>query len=113
MHETCPSFQVTRPSAAMLQAMLAAPVGDDVWGDDPTVNRLQGVAATMFGKEAAIFCPSGTMTNQSKRDASLARHAWLHGPTNRTITSECMIEVDIAMSNKRRNGSLHGMDWGL
>lgn len=59
-------IQVTRPSAEMLQAMLAAPVGDDVWGDDPTVNELQHVAAAMFGKEAAIFCPSGTMTNQSE-----------------------------------------------
>lgn len=58
--------QVTRPSPAMLHAMMAAPVGDDVWGDDPTVNQLQHVAATMFGKEAAIFCPSGTMTNQSE-----------------------------------------------
>ena len=60
------TIQVTRPSAEMLQAMLAARVGDDVWGDDPTVNELQHVAAAMFGKEAAIFCPSGTMTNQSE-----------------------------------------------
>lgn len=53
------SDTVTRPCAAMLQAMVAAPVGDDVWGDDPTVNRLQQVAADMFGHEAGLFCPSG------------------------------------------------------
>jgi threonine aldolase len=41
-------------------------VGDDVWGDDPTINQLQQEAAALFGKEAALFCPSGTMTNQSR-----------------------------------------------
>ena len=60
------SDTVTRPSPAMMQAMTQAPVGDDVWGDDPTVNLLQETAARMFGKEAALFCPSGTMTNQSE-----------------------------------------------
>ncbi|GFH25523.1 threonine aldolase family protein [Haematococcus lacustris] len=58
------SDTVTRPSPGMLAAMMSAPVGDDVWGDDPTVNKLQGLAAAMFGYEAALFCPSGTMTNQ-------------------------------------------------
>ncbi len=48
----------------MLQAMLEAKVGDDVFGDDPTVNALEQKAADIFGKEAALFCPSGTMTNQ-------------------------------------------------
>lgn len=48
----------------MLQAMMAAPVGDDVFGEDPTVNKLEAMAAGMFGMEAALFCPSGTMTNQ-------------------------------------------------
>jgi len=48
----------------MLQAMMSAPVGDDVFGEDPTINQLQTMAAEMFGKEAALFCPSGTMTNQ-------------------------------------------------
>lgn len=48
----------------MLQAMMQAEVGDDVFGEDPTVNALEAKAATMFGKEAALFCPSGTMTNQ-------------------------------------------------
>jgi threonine aldolase len=57
------SDTVTRPSAAMRKAMAEAEVGDDVFGDDPTVNRLQDVAAEMLGKEAALFVPSGTMAN--------------------------------------------------
>lgn len=57
------SDTVTRPSAAMKQAMLDAPLGDDVFGDDPTVNRLQEMAADMLGFEAALFAPSGTQTN--------------------------------------------------
>jgi len=48
----------------MLEAMFKAPVGDDVFGEDPTVNRLEAMAAEMFGMDAALFCPSGTMTNQ-------------------------------------------------
>ncbi len=58
------SDTVTRPTAQMLQAMMAADVGDDVFGEDDTVNELQRRAADLFGKEAALFCPSGTMTNQ-------------------------------------------------
>jgi threonine aldolase len=57
------SDTVTRPSAAMRAAMAAAEVGDDVYGDDPTVNRLQARAAELFGHEAALFAPSGTQTN--------------------------------------------------
>jgi threonine aldolase len=58
------SDTVTRPGPAMLEAMHSAEVGDDVLGEDPTVNALQAEAASLFGKEAALFCPSGTMTNQ-------------------------------------------------
>lgn len=58
------SDTVTRPTPAMLQAMMGAAVGDDVLGEDETVNALQREAAELFGKEAALFCPSGTMTNQ-------------------------------------------------
>ncbi|MBP6288000.1 MAG: DegT/DnrJ/EryC1/StrS family aminotransferase, partial [Ferruginibacter sp.] len=54
----------TKPSPAMLEAMFKAQVGDDVFGEDPSVNRLEAMAAGMFGMEAALFCPSGTMTNQ-------------------------------------------------
>ncbi|MGA0109739.1 MAG: threonine aldolase family protein [Schleiferiaceae bacterium] len=58
------SDTVTRPTEGMLRAMAAAPVGDDVLGDDPTVQRLESVLAERFGMEAGLFCPSGTMTNQ-------------------------------------------------
>ncbi|GIX47275.1 MAG: threonine aldolase [Candidatus Tectimicrobiota bacterium] len=58
------SDTVTKPSPGMRQAMAAAEVGDDVFGEDPTVNRLEEVAAQLLGKEAALFVPSGTMANQ-------------------------------------------------
>jgi threonine aldolase len=58
------SDTVTRPTPGMLKAMFAAPVGDDVFGDDPTVNALEAKTAAMFGMEAALFCASGTMANQ-------------------------------------------------
>ena len=58
------SDTVTRPTPDMLKAMFNAEVGDDVFQADPTINALQAKAAAMFGKEAALFCPSGTMTNQ-------------------------------------------------
>src|ERR1700742_1084309 len=58
------SDTVTKPTAAMRAAMAAAPVGDDVYGEDPTVNRLEQRAAEVFGREASIFVPTGTMGNQ-------------------------------------------------
>ncbi len=58
------SDTVTKPTPAMLAAMHAAPVGDDVFGEDPTINLLEQKTAKIFGFEAGIFCPSGTMTNQ-------------------------------------------------
>jgi threonine aldolase len=58
------SDTVTRPTPAMRAAMAAAEVGDDVYGEDPTVNRLEARAAEIFGREAAIFVPTGTMGNQ-------------------------------------------------
>ncbi|MEO8568456.1 MAG: GntG family PLP-dependent aldolase [Ginsengibacter sp.] len=54
----------TKPTPSMLEAMFKANVGDDVFGEDPSVNALEKIAFEMFGMEAAIFCPSGTMTNQ-------------------------------------------------
>ena len=54
----------TKPGQAMLDAMFRAPVGDDVFGEDPTVNKLEAISSEMFGMEAALFCASGTMTNQ-------------------------------------------------
>ncbi|GAB4347460.1 MAG: low-specificity L-threonine aldolase [Candidatus Abyssubacteria bacterium] len=58
------SDTVTKPSEGMRQAMMMAEVGDDVFGEDPTMNTLQTRVATMLGKEAALFVPSGTMANQ-------------------------------------------------
>jgi len=58
------SDTVTRPTPAMRQAMYQADVGDDVFGEDPTVNLLERRAAELVGKEAALFVPSGTMGNQ-------------------------------------------------
>ena len=54
----------TKPTPAMLQAMMNTSVGDDVFGEDPTVNELEQKVAALFGMESALFCPSGTMTNQ-------------------------------------------------
>lgn len=59
------SDTVTRPTKGMLQAMMSAEVGDDVFKNDPSVNALENKVAAMFGREAALFFPSGTMTNQT------------------------------------------------
>jgi threonine aldolase len=64
------SDTVTQPTAAMKNAMCAAPLGDDVYGEDPTINRLQEEMAARFGKEAGLFVPTGVMSNQ------LAIKAW-------------------------------------
>jgi threonine aldolase len=58
------SDTLTRPTSTMREVMAAAPVGDDVYGEDPTVNALEERVAAMFGHEAAVFVPSGTMGNQ-------------------------------------------------
>ena len=58
------SDTVTQPTPAMREAIAKAPVGDDVYGEDPTVEALQRRAASLLGKEAALFVPSGTMANQ-------------------------------------------------
>jgi threonine aldolase len=58
------SDTVTKPTPGMLQAMMTAKVGDDVFGEDPSINELEQMSADMFGMESGLFCPSGTMTNQ-------------------------------------------------
>lgn len=58
------SDTVTKPTPGMMEAMMKAKVGDDVFGEDPSINELEQIAADMFGMQAALFCPSGTMTNQ-------------------------------------------------
>ena len=64
MHIDLRSDTVTRPTEAMRKAMAEAEVGDDVYGDDPTVNRLEALSAQTLGKEAALFVPTGTFGNQ-------------------------------------------------
>ena len=78
------SDTVTRPTEGMRRAMLEAPVGDDVFGEDPTVNRLEEYVATLLGKEASLYAPSGTMTNQigvqvnTKRGEEVLLHEGSH-----------------------------------
>ena len=78
------SDTVTRPTEGMRRAMLEAPVGDDVFGEDPTVNRLEEYVADLLGKEAALYAPSGTMTNQigvqvnTKRGEEVLLHEGSH-----------------------------------
>ena len=67
------SDTVTRPTEGMRRAMLGAPVGDDVFGEDPTVNRLEEYVTGLLGKEAALYAPSGTMTNQIGVQVSTSR----------------------------------------
>ena len=78
------SDTVTQPCDAMKRAMVAAPLGDDVLGDDPTVKRLEAAMAERTGKEAALFMPSGTMTNlvairiHTQPGDELLLHEWAH-----------------------------------
>ena len=58
------SDTLTKPGTAMMEAMMRAPLGDDVFGEDPTVEALENKISALFGKDAGLFCPSGTMTNQ-------------------------------------------------
>lgn len=78
------SDTVTRPSRAMLEEMMAAPVGDDVYGDDPTVNALQQYAAELSGKEAAIFLPTGTQANTVCATQSLPARRRVYCRSGRT-----------------------------
>ena len=81
------SDTVTRPTPAMRKAMAAAEVGDDVYGDDPTVTALEELAAGMLGKEAALFVPSGTFGNQ------LALFTWCARGTEVVLGEDCHIVV--------------------
>jgi len=81
------SDTVTLPTEAMRKAMAAAEVGDDVYGDDPTINRLEAMGAEIMGKEASIFVPSGTFGNQ------LALFTWCPRGTEVVLGEECHIVV--------------------
>jgi threonine aldolase len=73
MHVELRSDTFTLPTQAMREAMFAAPLGDDVFGEDPSVNALEQKVANMFGMEAALFCVSGTQTNQIAISVHLSR----------------------------------------
>jgi threonine aldolase len=73
MHVELRSDTFTLPTQAMREAMFAAPLGDDVFGEDPSVNALEQKVANMFGMEAALFCVSGTQTNQIAMSVHLSR----------------------------------------
>lgn len=79
------SDTVTQPTPAMREAMANAPVGDDVMGEDPTVNALEAYAADLFGKEAALYVPSGTMANQA------AIRAWCRNGDEALIVSDAHV----------------------
>jgi threonine aldolase len=81
------SDTVTQPTPAMRKAMAEADVGDDVYGDDPTINRLEALGAEMVGKEAALFVPSGTFGNQ------LALFTWCRRGTEVVVGEDCHIVV--------------------
>lgn len=97
------SDTVTRPTPGMRDAMFSAPLGDDVFGEDPTVNALEEKIASLFGKEAAIFCPSGTMTNQiairlhtgPQREVICHEHAHIYLYEGGGIMSNSMASVKL------------------
>ena len=88
------SDTVTKPSAAMRAAMATAVVGDDVYGEDPTINRLEARAAEIFGREAALFLPSGTMGNQT----ALRLHTQ-HGQEIICESRSHIVEWEMAMAS--------------
>ncbi|OPL09242.1 MAG: threonine aldolase [delta proteobacterium ML8_F1] len=126
------SDTVTQPTAKMRQAMASAPVGDDVYGDDPTLNELEELSAKILGKEAALFVPSGTFGNQvsilthTKRgdeiivgfDAHIVWHevggaAVISGVQTRTLNTDYGIYDMEALKNLIRGEDIHYPDTGL
>ncbi len=119
------SDTVTRPTAAMRKAMAEAEVGDDVYREDPTVNRLEERAAAIFGKEAGLFVPTGTMGNtigvkvhtrhgeevicdarSHLLDWELSMTAWFSGCLLRTIpTPDGILRWDVVKRYLRPNGA--------
>ncbi len=120
------SYTVTKPTAAMRRAMAEAEVGDDVYGEDPTVNRLEQRAAEILGKESALFVPTGTMgntigikvnTNHGEEvicddrahilDWELSMTAWFSGCLVRTVPTADGILTWTEIEPKLRRGSGH------
>ncbi|SDY33133.1 threonine aldolase family protein [Tessaracoccus flavus] len=99
------SDTVTRPDEAMRAAMAAAPVGDDVYGEDPTVLRLEAEVAGLFGKEAALFCATGSLAN--------LLGVWLHTKPGTEVL--CDAQAHIARAEMGAHAALHGVTmrtWG-
>ncbi|HHT13998.1 MAG TPA: low specificity L-threonine aldolase [Propionibacterium sp.] len=99
------SDTVTRPSAGMLAAMIEAPVGDDVYGEDPTVGALEARVAELFGKQDALFCATGSLANQLG--------IWLHTPPGTEVL--CDAQAHIARAEMGAHGALAGVTmrtWG-
>ncbi|MGB7556830.1 MAG: GntG family PLP-dependent aldolase [Candidatus Korobacteraceae bacterium] len=126
------SDTVTKPSPEMRRAMFEAEVGDDVYAEDPTINRLEAVAAAVFGREAALFVPSGTMGNQiaiklhthhgqevicEERghvfNYEMAMMAHFSGVVPRTVWAEDGILTWQHVQSKLRNKSYHAAKTGL
>lgn len=93
------SDTVTRPDAGMLAAMATAPVGDDVYGEDPSVTALEARVAELLGKEAALFCATGSLSN--------LLGVWLHTPPGREVL--CDSHAHIARAEMGAHGALHGV----
>ena len=98
------SDTITKPTKGMLEAMMNAPLGDDVFVEDPTVNALEDRVARDFGMEAALFCPSGTMTNQiaikvhtvpgDEVICSQESHIYCYEAGGIAFNSGCFCEID-------------------
>lgn len=109
------SDTVTKPSAGMRDAIAAAPVGDDVYGDDPTVNSLEERVAEMFGKEAALFAPTGSLANQLAIRMLVAPGEELIAETNSHIVraelgAAAVFSGITTRTFPSKNGSLIAMD---
>ncbi len=106
------SDTVTHPTDAMRRAMVEAPLGDDVFGDDPTVNALEARAAAMLGKEAGLFVASGTMGNLVSLMAHLPRgHEAIAGETTHTVMDEAgghavVVGATIRALRERSDGTM-------
>jgi threonine aldolase len=115
------SDTVTRPSAEMRRVMAGAEVGDDVFGDDPTVLALQSYAAELFGKEAGLFFPSGTMSNQAalyahtRRGDEIFLHERAHillyeqggAAVHSSLQTRCFSSEDGMLDPKAMEGFVH------
>ena len=114
------SDTVTRPTPAMRQAMAAAEVGDDVYGEDPTVNALEAEVAALFGHEAALFTPTGSMANQiaiqmlvppGERAALRRRRARRHLRDRRGRRDRRRLHPDLAGGRRRHRPGVRRRRW--